>query len=150
MNNDKTIKLVNENGVPAEYTGVHDLWQLAMAIQEGRDFTQFDDEQRRLWSEQILQVWHMAHDLKSVVEGQGQARLVDPQPGPDVSEIEGNLSYVIEMAQHRADQWSEFFMTGTVELDEFYECDDAEMKSMVADTAIAVDRVSRWFRKVRS
>ncbi len=65
MNNSNIIKLINENGVEAEYGEIPDLWHAA----HKSGISRHDREQ-------ILQVWHMAHDLKAVIEGQDQARLV--------------------------------------------------------------------------
>ena len=68
MNNDNPIKLISENGMAAEYGRVPDLWHIAMRIEDQQD------------REAVLQVWHMAHDLKACVEGQGEARIVQCQP----------------------------------------------------------------------
>jgi hypothetical protein len=65
MNNDNTIKLINENGAEKEYGRIPDLWHLAMKLS--------DDKPTQ---DAILQVWHMAHDLKSVIEKQGQAKII--------------------------------------------------------------------------
>jgi hypothetical protein len=61
MNNTHEIKLMNENGVEKTYGQIPDLYHLA-------DFAgkHFGENAR----EQILQVWMMAHDLKSVAEEQ--------------------------------------------------------------------------------
>lgn len=77
MNNSNEIKLINENGAEKTYGEIPDLWHIATAVAEGRDLGEFDQEQRDLWEKMILQVWHMAHDLKSVTEEQGEAGLVE-------------------------------------------------------------------------
>ncbi len=67
MNNCHNIELVNENGKTQVYGQIPDLWHIAMELAEdGREET----------CEAILQVWHMAHDLKSCIENQGEARIV--------------------------------------------------------------------------
>ena len=147
MNNDNVIKLVNENGVPKEYGRIQDLWHLADAVGRGMNFGDHDPEQRELWTQQILEVWHMAHDLKSVVEGQDQAKLVEPKPAVDLPK---DLAYVIELAGHRADMWAEFAQNESCQLDEFYECDQEELKLMVDRTDDAVTAVSAWLKDVRS
>ncbi len=63
-----TIKLVNANSVTREYGAIPPLWQLAHRLSADGD---------EKLSEQVLQVWHMAHDLRAVVEEQGQARIID-------------------------------------------------------------------------
>ena len=68
MNNDNPIKLINENGAATEYGRIPDLWHIAMRI---------EDEDDRA---QVLAVWHMAHDMKSCAEGQGEARIVSVSP----------------------------------------------------------------------
>ena len=79
MNNDNPIKLINENGAAKEYGRIPDLWHVAMMVSEGKDFgALMTDEDAEKLSEAILEVWHMAHDLKSCIEGQGKARIVDP------------------------------------------------------------------------
>ena len=71
------MKLQNANGVTHEYGEVQDLWHLAMAVREGRDFSQFEPEMRELWCDQILEVWYLAHDLKDAFEGNGKAKLIE-------------------------------------------------------------------------
>lgn len=67
MNNSNEIKLINENGAEKSYGQIPDLWHVADHIG-----SHFGDEAR----EQVLQVWMMAHDLKSCAENQGQAHIV--------------------------------------------------------------------------
>lgn len=76
MNNSSKIKLINENGASKEYGAIPDLWDLAQAV-GGR----FGYEHQ----EAILQVWHMAHDLKAVVEKQRGASNLPAQ----ITEVRG-------------------------------------------------------------
>ena len=71
MNNENPIKLINENGAAKEYGRIPDLWHIAMRLQ-GEGLEQA--------CEAVLEVWHMAHDLKACAEGQGEARIVECQP----------------------------------------------------------------------
>ncbi len=73
MNNDNTIKVMNENGAVREYGRVPDLWHHAMKLA---------DEGDRELSEAVLKVWHMAHDLKAIAEEQGKARIIDAVKNP--------------------------------------------------------------------
>jgi hypothetical protein len=140
MNNDKKIKLVNENGAKKSYARIPDLWHAAMYIEElVQDHPGLADV-----SEQILEVWHMAHDLKSVAERQGEARITEVSPEtPDP--IASDLAYVIELAQHRADMWADVAGGGYVNLDCFHESDADELHNMSEMTGDAVANVSKWF-----
>jgi hypothetical protein len=70
MNNSSKIRLTNENGAEKVYGQIPDLWHLAMAIADGRDYGTMSKEACENLSEQILDVWHMAHDLKACAEKQ--------------------------------------------------------------------------------
>ena len=108
MNNDNAITLLNENGVKKEYGRIPDLWHVAQYLKGNIDA---DDLGLSSIADQILEVWHMAHDLKAVIEGQGDARVLEPGAAEpefmigDVDRVKNNLSYVIELARHRADMW---------------------------------------------
>lgn len=73
MNNENTIKLINENGAEKEYARIPDLWHIARYLK---------NEGLEAAGEQVSEVWHMAHDLKAVVEMQGKAKLVEVNGGP--------------------------------------------------------------------
>lgn len=143
MNNRNVIKLINENGVAKEYGEIPDLWHIAQAINEGRDHGAISKEACEELAEQILHVWHMAHDLKSVIEKQEQAKLVDPAP----AELPKDLGYVIELADHRAQMWADFAETGYFQDECFHECDAPEVGRMSDITRDAVDAVSKWYRE---
>lgn len=68
MNNTNAIELTNENGAKRVYRDIPDLWHIAQ---------QLSDEQKAA----VLQVWEMAHDLKSVLEGQGKATITRMENG---------------------------------------------------------------------
>lgn len=68
MNNSNEIKLINENGKEVSYGQIPDLWHHADFI--GKHF----GEQAR---ENVIQVWMMAQDLKSVIEEQDKAQLTE-------------------------------------------------------------------------
>jgi len=68
MNNDNPIRLINENGAPKEYGRIPDLWHVAQYLAS---------KDRKEASDAVLEVWHMAHDLKAVIEKQDQARIVE-------------------------------------------------------------------------
>lgn len=68
MNNSNVIKVVNENGVEKEYGQIPDLWHIAGMIRDGEMYQ--DQDQRSATADAILQVWNMAHDLKSAAERQ--------------------------------------------------------------------------------
>lgn len=71
MNNDQDIRLINENGAEKVYGEIPDLWHVAEAIREGRDFAMTTNkDQRTAMADAVHQVWMMAHDLKSVAEEQ--------------------------------------------------------------------------------
>lgn len=144
MNNDHKIKLVNENGAVKQYARIPDLWHAAMYIEElVQDHPGLADV-----SEQILEVWHMAHDLKSVAERQGEARITEvtaEKPDP----IRSDLAYVIELAQHRADMWADVARGEHCDLDCFWETNLDEAKNMSEITGNAVAKVSDWFKEVK-
>jgi hypothetical protein len=139
MNNDKTIKLVNENGVTKEYSRIPDMWHIAQGIRStigGKA------------AEEILEVWHMAHDLKACAERQGEARITEVSPEtPDP--IASDLAYVIELAQHRADMWADVARGEHVDLNCFWETNLDEAKNMSEITGNAVAKVSDWFKEVK-
>ena len=68
MNNSNDIKLVNENGKDKTYGQIPDIYGFAGII---------GDTHGESAREMVLQVWMMAHDLKSVIEQQDQARLTE-------------------------------------------------------------------------
>jgi hypothetical protein len=152
MNNDNAITLLNENGVKKEYGRIPDLWHVAQYLKGNIDA---DDLGLSSIADQILEVWHMAHDLKAVIEGQGDARVLEPGAAEpefmigDVDRVKNNLSYVIELARHRADMWQALADGKNMfeQLDAFYECDKHEAEVMAHDTNVAVERVQEWFAK---
>lgn len=145
MNNDNVIKLINENGVAKEYDRIPDLWHTAMNIANGLDHGALGETACQELSDMILQVWHMAHDLKSVVEGQGVAKLVEPKP-----DLPADMAYVIELAGHRAQMWADYAEHGVADLDCFDECDQSEQASMSDSTRDAVNAVNDWYQKVKN
>jgi hypothetical protein len=76
MNNYSPIKLINQNGGAREYGTIPDLWHIAQHLKSD------PGERGQAMAEAVLQVWHMAHDLKACIEGQGQAHIVSPKVTP--------------------------------------------------------------------
>lgn len=73
MNNSSKIKLTNENGVEKVYGQIPDLWHIAEGLR-----TQLGGKA----ADEVLEVWHMAHDLKAVAEkqqgnGKGPAHITE-------------------------------------------------------------------------
>ena len=60
------IKLTNVHGKLKEYGNVPDLWYAANYLREAGLVKMAD---------QVLHTWHMAHDLKHVIDGKGKAKL---------------------------------------------------------------------------
>ena len=61
-----------------------------------------------------------------------------------------DLPYVVELARHRADMWSDWAEHGQADLDCFYECEAQELGEMSDITNDAVTAVEDWLREVRS
>ena len=51
-----------------ENIDVPDLWHVAMAIREGRDFSTQGKDINISLSEMILETWHLAHSLKAHIQ----------------------------------------------------------------------------------
>ncbi len=75
MNNSNLIHLQNENGRQIKYGQIPDLWHVMQSIAEG-NFNVTNKQHRERIAAEINQVWMMAHDLKAVVEEQGEARII--------------------------------------------------------------------------
>ena len=69
--NTNTIKLMNAGGREKIIGDVPDLWHIAMAVSEGKEI--FLNQEA---SERILEVWHMAHDLKDAITEDRGAKII--------------------------------------------------------------------------
>ena len=72
-----SINLINRNGVAKEYsTKIPDLYKIAMTpeVQSLR----YGDGEPGAIAEEMIEAWHMLHDLTAVVTAQGEARLTPP------------------------------------------------------------------------
>ena len=70
----KKITLINEHGIEKYYYDIPDAWHTACAIRD--DQIPVNPETRAQRAEDVLVLWHMAHDFRAVLEKRGQARLV--------------------------------------------------------------------------
>ena len=72
-----SINLINRNGKAKKYsTKILDLYKIAMTP-EVQSLRYGDDEPGAI-AEEMIEAWHMLHDLTAVVTAQGEARLTPP------------------------------------------------------------------------
>ena len=66
--NQHKVKLLNASGKPREIGEIPDLWHIAEGVRNQAGGKAGDA---------VLEVWHMAHDMKDAITNQDQARVID-------------------------------------------------------------------------
>ena len=66
--NQNKVKLLNASGKPRDIGEIPDLWHIAEGVRKQAGGKAGDA---------ILEVWHMAHDMKDAITNQDQARVID-------------------------------------------------------------------------
>lgn len=72
--NQNTVTLVNAGGMKREYKEIPDLWHIAQTIQ---DVPEMHEHLGGAAADLILEVWHMAHDLKDAITGERGAHIIE-------------------------------------------------------------------------
>ncbi len=99
------------------------------------------------WVPQINAARQLMNRAKYVIgKQQNRQRSLDRVKEDDPT-LATDLSYVIEMAGHRADMWADFAEHGEANLDCFYESDQAERANMSDVTRAAIANVQAWLVK---
>lgn len=66
--NQQKVKLLNASGKARDIGEIPDLWHIAEGVRKQAGGKAADA---------ILEVWHMAHDMKDAITNQDQARVID-------------------------------------------------------------------------